>query len=258
MDKFYVYVYLDPRKPGEYNYNDFKFEYEPIYIGKGANYRYREHLYSNFSKTNLFLKGKLIKIKKELNCEPYIIKLKENLNSKTAYELEAKYIKEIGRCNLKTGPLVNFTNGGEGTNGGKRKQWGEEHRRKIMEIRKLNPPRLGHKNSEHQKQSVSIALKNKPKSEEHRRKLSLAKSGGIMQGSNSPSAIKINIYNSENKLMFECNGDFVKICKENSLPLYALRRSYYKEGEPIYLKTSFEKTTKLNENYKLWYAKKVS
>lgn len=35
MNEFYVYVYLDPRNPGKYNYDDLSFDYEPIYIGKG-------------------------------------------------------------------------------------------------------------------------------------------------------------------------------------------------------------------------------
>lgn len=44
MKKFYIYVYLDPRKIGNYNYFDYKFDYEPFYVGKGSNDRYKEHL----------------------------------------------------------------------------------------------------------------------------------------------------------------------------------------------------------------------
>lgn len=29
---YYVYALLNPLKPGEWNFNDFKFEYEPFYI----------------------------------------------------------------------------------------------------------------------------------------------------------------------------------------------------------------------------------
>ena len=41
---FYVYVYLDPRKPGSFNYGKLEFDFEPIYIGKGHGERMYNHL----------------------------------------------------------------------------------------------------------------------------------------------------------------------------------------------------------------------
>jgi hypothetical protein len=41
---FYVYAILDPRKPGHFRYGHFKFEYEPIYIGKGNGKRSLAHI----------------------------------------------------------------------------------------------------------------------------------------------------------------------------------------------------------------------
>ena len=41
---YYVYAYLDTRKNGDYIYDDLIFGYEPIYVGKGKNRRYKNHL----------------------------------------------------------------------------------------------------------------------------------------------------------------------------------------------------------------------
>jgi len=42
--QFYVYVYLDPRKPGKYKYGEYEFDYEPFYVGKGKGFRFKRHL----------------------------------------------------------------------------------------------------------------------------------------------------------------------------------------------------------------------
>ena len=49
MEEFYVYIYLDPRKPGKYTYEDLCFLYEPFYIGKGKNNRIDGHLYESYN-----------------------------------------------------------------------------------------------------------------------------------------------------------------------------------------------------------------
>jgi hypothetical protein len=43
-DNFYVYAYLDPRKPGKYVYGEYVFDYGPFYIGKGFDNRMYIHL----------------------------------------------------------------------------------------------------------------------------------------------------------------------------------------------------------------------
>ena len=45
-------------------------------------------------------------------------------------------------------------------------------------------------------------------------------------GAKNSQAIKINIYNSNNELMFECHGNFKKMCEDNELPFNALKKSY--------------------------------
>ena len=76
---FYVYIYLDPRKPGSFIYEEYVFGYEPFYAGKGRNYRYKYHLWNN-SKSNSMLLGKIKKIKESLDIEPLIIKKKTKLS----------------------------------------------------------------------------------------------------------------------------------------------------------------------------------
>lgn len=111
---FYVYSILDPRKPGNYKYDNIDFSYEPIYIGKGRRNRLYEHLHSNSLKKNSFKNNKIKNILKE-NFKPIIIKLKENLTEQDAFSLEKEYISKIKR--YPEGPLTNLTDGGEGPTG---------------------------------------------------------------------------------------------------------------------------------------------
>ena len=110
---FYTYLYLDPRKPGNFNYGIYHFDYEPFYVGKGHNNRCLKHLKDSRKSY------KVNKIKKILSesLEPIIIKYQENLLECQALKLEIDLIKTIGRLDLKTGTLTNLTDGGQGTSG---------------------------------------------------------------------------------------------------------------------------------------------
>jgi hypothetical protein len=81
---------------------------------------------------------------------------------------------------------------------------------------------------------------------------------GKNTGATNSAAIKINIYDSDGNLMYQCNGNFETICIENGLPTKALRKSYYNNGKPIYTGHTIKKEV-LNQNkdYIKWYAIKI-
>lgn len=115
--KYYIYIYLDPRKPGKYKYCEYEFDHEPFYVGFGYGNRYKQHTYpSLLNKDGNKLKvNKILKIL-SLNLFPIIIKLSENLLLQEAQLIEMNLIKNIGRINLQQGTLTNLTDGGESNN----------------------------------------------------------------------------------------------------------------------------------------------
>jgi hypothetical protein len=116
---FYVYVYLDPRKPGYYVYGNYIFEYEPFYVGKGKNGRSHVHLFESKQKYNgnKHFSRKIKKIHKECCIDPIIIKVKDTLTEDMAFEIEKEMIFVIGRSDKKLGTLCNLTDGGQGSSG---------------------------------------------------------------------------------------------------------------------------------------------
>jgi hypothetical protein len=143
MFDFYVYVYLDPRKPGKYIYGEYEFDYEPFYVGKGKGLRMYMHLSCNDRnkyKTNkirsIFLNG----------LEPIIIKYREELDENAAYNLEVLMIDIIGYNKL--GPLTNLTKGGLGGDTGRngedeiRKFNSDWHKKNWLELKNNNPERF--------------------------------------------------------------------------------------------------------------------
>lgn len=118
-NRFYVYAYLDPRKPGEYIYFDdkinfeVKFDYEPFYIGKGGTKKQlKRHLGETKETTANNIKVSIIsKIRNELNKNPIIIKVASNLTENKAFSLEDAIIKTVGRITFKNGPLSNLVDG---------------------------------------------------------------------------------------------------------------------------------------------------
>lgn len=131
-NKFYVYVYLDPRKKGKYVYGEFEFDYEPFYVGKGHGRRWTNHLNkATSSNKNIFKLNKIRKIISE-GCEPIVIKYKDSMVECDSFELEIDMINKIGRHDLKCGPLTNLSDGGEGSSGRKATINEIEFKRKVM------------------------------------------------------------------------------------------------------------------------------
>jgi len=149
--KYYVYIYLDPRRPGKYKYMVDKqlliLDYEPIYVGKGKGIRYEQHWGLN-NLSNKFFGRRLDKIKRK-GLVPDIF-IRDGLLENKALKLEKILIKIIGRDDLNEGPLCNHTDGGEGPSGAipseekrknqskKMKRWWKdiEHRKRHSEIMK--------------------------------------------------------------------------------------------------------------------------
>lgn len=110
--KYYVYIFLDPRKPGKYVYGEFEFKYEPFYIGKGKNKRISVSL----NETCFFKSNKVKSIRND-GFEPINFKLYTELFECEAIIKEIELIKLIGRFDKKIGPLCNLTDGGDGVSG---------------------------------------------------------------------------------------------------------------------------------------------
>lgn len=105
--RFYVYVYRDPR-PGR--------SMRPIYVGKGTASLGRAELHWLRGSKNRMFAAVLSKIRKAA-LSPVIEIVGRFDDEAEAFDLERTLIAEYGRRDLKVGPLVNLTDGGDGTTG---------------------------------------------------------------------------------------------------------------------------------------------
>ena len=110
-----IYVFLDHRKKGDYFYGNYKFDYEPIYVGKGNLNRPKNHKYRFNSSPSRF-HYKYMKIIEETGLEPLYIILEKNLNEEESFKKEIELIRLIGKIE-DGGTLTNITDGGEGSSG---------------------------------------------------------------------------------------------------------------------------------------------
>jgi hypothetical protein len=138
---FYIYVYLDPTKPGKYEYDSgLKFEYLPFYVGysnKKAFYdRKSRHLHfakMNKDLTNNSYKMNIINKIIKNGDEPIILLFKDDLTFTEAKEMEIYMISKVGNRYDSSGPLVNIAKGGDGgdtfTNNPRKEEIREIHRK---------------------------------------------------------------------------------------------------------------------------------
>lgn len=113
--QYYTYIYLDPEKPGHYTYSGMSFLFEPFYVGKGVGGRKYVHLTRDIKYESNKLKArKIAKLKNKFDLQTYIVTINADSES-IALELERQLITEIGRRDIRTGPLCNLTEGGDGS-----------------------------------------------------------------------------------------------------------------------------------------------
>lgn len=141
---YYIYAYL--RNKG----SETAQAGMPYYIGKGTGRRAFVKHGNGISKPN---------------DKSKIIILESNLTEIGAFALERRLIKWWGRKDIKTGILLNRSDGGEG--------------------------RSGHKHSEEVKAKMSAAKKGKPLSKEHSAKISAANKGRAGIGKGVPRSAEV-------------------------------------------------------------------
>ena len=192
---------------------------EVFYIGIGSD--------SDYYRANKFSERNEIWNRIKNKSDVFVEIIYDNIDWKTACDIEKSLINQYGRINNDTGILSNMTNGGEGTfnkviseetryllgNGVRGKKRTEESKKKQSESTKgvkkpkehgdkIKQYRIGKKMSEESKLKISKSSKgrsswNKGKSfsEESKLKMSISKKGKKTSGDNPNSKMVINTLN---------------------------------------------------------------
>lgn len=148
MNNFYVYFHINPLKN------------EVFYVGKGK-------------KDRAYQKGNRSKYWKNLvNKYSYIIDIVDsNLTEDEAFEKEKFYIKFIGRRDLGLGPLVNMTDGGDGTSGSIRVHSDETKARMSIAAKRQKGKKKTWVVSDETRAKIGAAHTGSKKSDEARQKM---------------------------------------------------------------------------------------
>jgi hypothetical protein len=208
---FYTYIYHDPER------------HVPIYVGKGFGDRAFKHLKKNVVNPRF---ANRLKVLKRKGFEP-LIEIIDQSNEEQALSEEVRLIKLFGRKDLKSGPLYNLTDGGEGI-----RNPSIETRRRMSEgvkasytdeLKRLrSTSQLGIKKSSESKKNMKAAARKRWSSEESlkdRKKLSESgkKRRGVLNGRSKTWSLQAP--NGKLHLTSAC-GDF---CKKVGISYHALR-----------------------------------
>lgn len=111
MNDYFVYALCDPRKPGNFKYDDLIFTFEPFYIGKGHGNRPQQHWFSSAERKYNKIKSNKISSIKTAGLVPIVVKVMEGLEQDRAFMMETACIIKIGAIFNKyistIGPLSN-------------------------------------------------------------------------------------------------------------------------------------------------------
>lgn len=112
-DDSYLYILFDLTKPGNYEYNGYKFNYEPFYVGSGTYNRIFDYNKENMINKSLFSeKYKMIrKLYENYVLEDFVYIFKVSKSKEEIDNLEKEFIYSIGRKINNDGPLLNTLDG---------------------------------------------------------------------------------------------------------------------------------------------------
>jgi len=250
---FYVYVLMDPLKPGPFTYSFFgrkyTFPFEVFYVGKGKGDRVTDH--GRWARTHpkpQKRQHKLNRIRKlhRLGLEPIEKKISMHEEECLALVKEMLLIEKIGRRLTKDGPLTNLTPGGEGGAGATRGHPVSEMTREKLRVsqtgRKLseahkakistNSPRRGKKNSpEHSKAIAESNSRRKGISHRTlRSKETRARLSAIHKGKKKPLSVSLAIAESNRRRKGEKRGPMDPIAIAKSVETRRRNRELRDKG----------------------------
>lgn len=97
-ESFYTYIYLDPRKSGNFKYDDIEVSHEPFYVGTGTG------IIRDIDNTDCYTRMSEIY---EEGLNPILIKQDICIDKYVASQLKDKLVRSIGILSDKAGPLLN-------------------------------------------------------------------------------------------------------------------------------------------------------